>query len=462
MRRIFRIGPKAATKVWQGTAQQTEPVRHSVDIVLKCKLITPLFGGGVKPGEVDLAMPIRPTAVRGHLRFWWRLVHGQGMESAKLFKKECALWGGITNDGAKASLVAVKVEPSTDGVDRLVAEKGDLDIPQYALILDHTKEKRNPTKLLSAGYSFQVTLRFDSKITVGQRREVCTALRWWASFGGLGARTRRGLGKLSVSNNAAAVDPRRGYRGQRPSRSALSVINSDAAVGPVLSKEVADFGGRLVLGKKEQTPTQAWKKSVAQLQHFRQGPGIGRNHGARSNRPGRSRWPEADAIRRRSGRHSVRHKPEHRAGAHYPRAAFGLPIVFHFKDQRRGDPQDHTLEPATPTKHPMKKGLRSAGPPGSDSGNSPSSKADRMASPLILGPYFDGQDFRPMALLLPGWKERVSVPVRVGNDVIGSAWPRNLEQRKSLAKQIAPMSDHGTDALSAFMEFFKRSTGATK
>ncbi len=33
-------------------------------------LITPLFGGGVEPGENDLTFPIRETSIRGHLQFW--------------------------------------------------------------------------------------------------------------------------------------------------------------------------------------------------------------------------------------------------------------------------------------------------------------------------------------------------------------------------------------------------------
>ena len=40
------------------------------------ELITPMFGGGVVAGTVDTGFPIRPTAIRGHLRYWWRLSRG--------------------------------------------------------------------------------------------------------------------------------------------------------------------------------------------------------------------------------------------------------------------------------------------------------------------------------------------------------------------------------------------------
>ena len=99
---------------------------------------------------------------------------------------------------------------------------------------------------------------------------------------------------------------------------------------------------------------------------------MGRNQGL-GNRPGRSRWPEADTIRRATNTHAPMHKPEHPVDGFYPRAAFGLPLVFHFKDKNEGDPrgQDSDSLVLNPEGH------------------------DRMASPLILRPYFDGRQYRP-------------------------------------------------------------------
>ena len=47
----------------------------------KCKLVTPMYGGGVEPGVVDKEMPIRASAIRGQLRFWWRIACAQGLRS---------------------------------------------------------------------------------------------------------------------------------------------------------------------------------------------------------------------------------------------------------------------------------------------------------------------------------------------------------------------------------------------
>lgn len=33
-----------------------------------------MYGGGVDAATVDLKMPIRVSAIKGQLRFWWRLL----------------------------------------------------------------------------------------------------------------------------------------------------------------------------------------------------------------------------------------------------------------------------------------------------------------------------------------------------------------------------------------------------
>ena len=82
-----------------------------------------------------------------------------------------------------------------------------------------------------------------------------------------------------------------------------------------------------------------------------------------------------------------------------------------------------------------------------------------MASPLILRPWFDGRRYRPAALLLPGWKERVSVRVRLdpaGAATSTSAWPEDPAERERLAARIQPMHDQGAaDLLSGFMRFIQ-------
>lgn len=102
---------------------------------------------------------------------------------------------------------------------------------------------------------------------------------------------------------------------------------------------------------------EVWKYLIKRLREFRQK----RNRGTQANRPGRSLWPEPDAIRRITSHTSSRHKQSLCKLDIFPRAIFGLPIVFKFKDETQGDPKITTLE-------------------GADDG------AKRLASPLILRP----------------------------------------------------------------------------
>jgi CRISPR/Cas system CMR-associated protein Cmr1 (group 7 of RAMP superfamily) len=53
-------------------------------------LITPLFGGGAEPGRPDEDFPIRGTAIRGQLEFWWRATRGTQFD---IFVHHADIWG---------------------------------------------------------------------------------------------------------------------------------------------------------------------------------------------------------------------------------------------------------------------------------------------------------------------------------------------------------------------------------
>jgi CRISPR-associated protein Cmr1 len=394
-----------------------------------CKLVTPLYGGGVRAGVVDLDLPIRPSSIRGQLRFWWRIASGPFKDSGEMFARESAIWGGIGEAGPRASQVRVRVrgvgspsvlpahiyekDPAAPGKFKsfpkvadwaegyaLFSAKGELNKDR-----DDFKEPRR--ELAQASLGFELGLALGPRLDKGQREEVTLALRWWASFGGLGARTRRGLGAVSVTG-----------------------------VSPVTAAEVANRGGRLVLRKAAGGATQAWKEAVGRLKDFRQRPDLGRNPGTAPNRPGRSRWPEADRIRILSHRADPRHAVPVTSVDGFPRAAFGLPIVFHFKDEWTGDPGDHVLEPADL--------------PNGD-------KCDRLASPLILRPYWDGARWLPAALLLPGWEAHLGIDLKFKGKGKGYApvpWPTDPSRRRTAAAAVRPMASRGDDALTAFMAYF--------
>jgi CRISPR-associated protein Cmr1 len=83
----------------------------------------------------------------------------------------------------------------------------------------------------------------------------------------------------------------------------------------------------------------SWRKVVELYQKFRQL----RNPGQQPGRPGRSHWPEPDAIRSVLKRAAKRHSQPilQPPILKFPRAQFGLPIIFHFKDN--GDPNTEVV-----------------------------------------------------------------------------------------------------------------------
>ncbi len=404
------VRPEDALAAWDAARPSAAPA----PVIVKCKLMTPMYGGGATPGEVDRAMPIRASAIRGQLRFWWRLLNDGGLHPQELFAAEAELWGGISGTGPRASKVTLQVGGRPVGPDEMVGWKSQPGTPRYALILDPGAD---PPRLLDAGYEFTLTLRFSKAADDAQFKQVIEALRWWASFGGVGARTRRGLG-------------------------AVQVTSPDVSLQPVSREEVESRGGRMELRARPNRALDAWKNAVEALEYFRQGEDVGRNPG-RGRHPGRSRWPEPDTIRRRTNAHAPGHEPKHPASGFFPRAAFGLPIVFQFKDSNRGDPRGQggkslTLEPTDTVDERQRPVQR-----------------DRMASPMILRPYFDGTQYRPLALLLPGWEQRVSVSVDLDSDRVGPAWPTNSGEQEKQAALVPPMQGRGSDALTAFLHYFE-------
>ncbi len=326
---------------------------------LDVSVVTPLFGGGATAGVADPLAPVRAASVRGHLRFWWRACKSAGFATADaLFDQEEAIWGST----AYPSPVAVTVSLLSSGTrveSREYQRRADGRFPAYALF-----PYQDVAGAALEGVRFQLRIdlgaipaRQDKPPKTRQELEhaVRAALWAWFTFGGIGARTRRGCGSLYCRDFApdARTPPTTWLRD-------TSVRYVDAAPRQLLVPTLS--GARLVVSASNSAvvPVDSWRRAVNVMRDFRQAP-VGRREG---KVPGRSRWPEADSIRRAVQRYDPEAPREHQVdAAYYPRADLGLPIIFQFKQNNRGsEPGDtFTLEPAT-------KG------------------ATRMASPIILKP----------------------------------------------------------------------------
>lgn len=406
--------------------------RGMIERTIRFKVITPVFGGGVSSSvaeaerhikEPDRITPIRSAAIRGQLRFWWRAFQNQ-TDHKKLWEEEKKIWGMASQPGAVSIRLHQTVSlPTGTAVDEwepvpvfrcsfnqekkrwTVAPQDDMkEIAYAAFPLQPPKEVLNRREEPRAG----VLHRFKREVTLvlqypghleAQLDETLTA---WLILGGLGGRTRRGFG---------------------------SIISDDLHVDPIPWLEAKGFS--FAYSQPTATdPLAALRLGLGKLQRFRQGREVGRNpgHGAKA---GRSRWPEPECIRALTGQSDPAHRSRPVNVDKFPRAAFGLPIIFHF--QSKDDPNETTLKPVG---------------------------FERLASPLIIRPYraLNGK-YGCLAVLLP-YRELDRVPLELVGDKRTWTVDPTLTETDAQSRK-SPLRGE-TDPLLAFLSFFQSSQTTEK
>jgi len=385
------------------------------------RIITPLYGGGVRPVEADPVTVVRGTEVRGHLRFWWRACRGGQFGTVRRMRQaEDALWGAASSeDVPNPSLVQVVVAVDENGrghpldpyvqVEEWDNRQGRMrkktvasnEVPAYASFpLDPRETKGGPAqpKKLRTGVAFTLTLFYPKD----RAADIDAALWAWETCGGLGARTRRGFGALQCDKVTVFEDPTdlKSKGRTEPVNQPAEPKQAEAWLREQLRRYVAPGSWpagvphlstvvNCVCTADKGNPTLAWKDLIAKLSDFRQQRTQGRR--------GRSLWPEPNAIRLRTGQHSTNHAAPAGSPDAFPRAAFGLPIIFHFKDDAANppDPRETSLEGGT---------------------------HDRLASRLILRPLVCAAGVTGLALVLDAPSEPpegVALKDKKGNTDVG-------------------------------------------
>jgi CRISPR-associated protein Cmr1 len=326
-------------------------VTARAQLTVEISLASPLYGGGVEAGQLDVITPFRASGIRGNLRYWWRATKGSSFDTwEEMRDREAVVWG----DTNKASSVRVDVQfPDNWANGRVPLRKYERDLNRkYALFPPYNQKGVNlddvERQFLEAG-TFTLTISVADR---EHRDDVEAALWAWVNFGGLGARTRRGAGALFCH-------PYAGWN-------AKFVAEGDGKLRPWPTLK----GGTIVWGpakKGSNAWADAWLDVLQLYREFRQ------------DREGRgpTAWPEPDEIR------AIRQNRGTPTKEGFPRGALGLPIVFHFKDPKRIDPPDQTLSVAA------------------HSGGSKNLEPGRMTSPVILKPLAMARDLAyPMILVL--------------------------------------------------------------
>lgn len=406
------------------------------------RFLTYVFGGGVEVNGPekphDPVTPIRVASIRGQLRFWWRACNpGRAPDVAALREREAEIWGSCSKPSAVTIAVIQQPDGHTpvkvygpDKKGRWVPLTDHLEMAYGAFPLKPGERDRGRTPGTLSSFrqpDFTVSVRIVNRHLEGRgvsvdeaRAGIEEALTAWSLFGGLGGRTRRGFGAIERCDNISTTDAARNFLSELKGR-----VTPDGV--PSL------IGATLTLAPGRASAVEAWTRALGLLQSFRQGKSIGRGSG-QGPRPGRSFWPEAEEIRRQTGSRAPKHEPLNSHVRRFPRAAFGLPIIFHFHPGTgddpgsRGDPSDETLKPV---------------------------KLNRFASPLILRPIREEQHFVAIALRLTG----TTVPDRLELSP-SPRCPADVRSRltRDEARTIRPMSSGDTgDVIEAFLGHFDQS-----
>ncbi|GHO49661.1 type III-B CRISPR module RAMP protein Cmr1 [Ktedonospora formicarum] len=483
-----------------GRKQPPEPhkliPKDTSDIITQTReyeLITPLFGGGAVPGEADEDLPIRGTEIRGQLRFWWRACRGgltkknqkeRNIRSneqilADMLARENAIWGAATkhkeeihkqeqgevqrrlntvylsievlneNRGEPINAYIVRETRGGNGKRKFVPYP-IRDIPGYASFPLQPSQKELqtaltphdvPLKEVRKGIIFTLTISYHKDY----KEDVEAALWAWETFGGVGARTRRGFGALrclSINGDPELVN-------LAPSQSDQVIgwlnerLKDHVIVGtwpshvPYLPKEFGE-GTDIVIfktstsGEENKALYEIWNRLIQGLKDFRQ-----------SKRRQESVWPETHFI------NYLKNNPtsptDYKGLKKFPKAQFGLPIVFplhnnkHPNNIKRKDSQLH-LQPNT---------------------------HERFSSPIILKPIAcESGCYKGFALLLKGSRlERGSLILHLIEEQtkekkeIGTFETYLAEPEQVLISSghsFSIVTDKGKNTLRAFMEFMSK------
>ena len=318
---------------------------------LKLKIVTPMLGGGAIAGQPSVEFPIRGSAIRGGLRYWWRATYGAACATPEEMKRlETALWGGSEQGGMRSSLLSVCIEPVTAGTSAL---RSRALIPQYAQGMLTGDDADQQQVLVDSIFVLEIRQnRTPIDVPSSLREQVECAVLSLVLFGGLGARTRRGFGCLQM-----ICDP-------------LNTIEVDKLwdrFNEIIPKahQIRAGGftnliqGVILGGKPQNSASDAWDESIKVLKGFRQG-----NYG-------RSPWPESDTARKLS-----RSKPlEDDPALALPRASLGLPF---------------TVKDIANSRNPAFSELTVVGYNGSQ----------RLASPVIVKPLRKSREWYPAIIFL--------------------------------------------------------------
>lgn len=317
-------------------------------ITLSFELLTPAFLGGATPRQIDPYMPLRPSAVRGALRAWFRIAAASVLWPTENTPQACSR---MIDDlrtleqrlfGSTRSASPLVVLPADGGSLLQYAREGVPDAKEwpglrylgYGLF-----DGRAPEALVTDKQSPRIDLRmgFRRPVTPEVRRIIASTAWLWLHFGGLGARTRRGFGSMHLVAQEGIEAPEHLLR-QPADRKELidkllqgldwvTEVYKEAlprltthplltGAGPHLELRTLDgIGTVTVLPPDCSSPLEALERAGRHYRNFRST--------VQRNTLGLPPLPDYHAVKGAIQRNAAPKTVE--------RAAFGLPLPFYFR-----------------------------------------------------------------------------------------------------------------------------------
>jgi CRISPR-associated protein Cmr1 len=182
---------------------------------------SPMFIAGYENSSGSAALDIRPTAIKGALRFWWRALHyaqfrknaGTQQQALKsMHAAEMQLFGSAAGVGAGSgqSLVLLRICRNIQDTDIVKKEAdqakntngnkvGAYPGCRYFLGMGLCKDSKITRAYIKTNAIFEMQLSFKPAVSEEQIQQVKQALLAFGLLGNLGARARKGFGSVSIT-----------------------------------------------------------------------------------------------------------------------------------------------------------------------------------------------------------------------------------------------------------------------
>lgn len=178
-------------------------------ITFTCELLTPLFMYGADQQTPEL----RPSGIKGALRFWWRAIQAE-QDCRILREKEASIFGAadekfgrskliIEIQGDKLTTGSLKESDFNEVVKRKIQKGNGYGRNAYQSIIRYLGY--GPIQFRDANSCFLPGSNFLMKLSIQNDaisdEELVKIVHLMGLFGGLGSRTRNGFGRFITTSN---------------------------------------------------------------------------------------------------------------------------------------------------------------------------------------------------------------------------------------------------------------------